>query len=127
MATISAISASLSEAKRLIATTTGTPNLRTLAIWRARFSPPWATAAGLASATSAPATPLCILSERTEATMTAQAGRRPARRHLMSKNFSAPRSAPKPASVTTMSASFSAARVATTELQPWAMLANGPP
>jgi hypothetical protein len=31
----------------------------------------------------------------------AQAGRRPAARHLMSMNFSAPRSAPKPASVTT--------------------------
>ncbi len=45
----------------------------------------------------------------------------------MSMNFSAPRSAPKPASVTTTSASFSPSRVAITELQPCAMLANGPP
>ncbi len=35
------------------------------------------------------------------ATITVAAGLRPALRHLMSKNFSAPRSAPKPASVTT--------------------------
>ena len=35
-----------------------------------------------------------------------------------SKNFSAPRSAPKPASVTTISASLSAVLVALTELQP---------
>ena len=45
----------------------------------------------------------------------------------MSKNFSAPRSAPKPASVSTMSASERPSRVATSELQPWAMLPNGPP
>ena len=41
--------------------------------------------------------------------------------------FSAPRSAPKPASVTTMSARLRAVWVAIRELQPWAMLANGPP
>ena len=35
------------------------------------------------------------------ATITVSLGCRPAFRHLMSKNFSAPRSAPKPASVTT--------------------------
>ena len=51
----------------------------------------------------------------------------PALRHLMSMNFSAPRSAPKPASVTTISANFIAVLVAMTVLQPWAMLANGPP
>ena len=42
------------------------------------------------------------------ATITAALGCRPAMRHLMLKNFSAPRSLPKPASVTTTSASFSA-------------------
>ena len=47
-------------------------------------------------------------------------------RHLMSKNFSAPRSEPNPASVTTMSASASAERVARMLLQPCAMLPNGP-
>ena len=45
----------------------------------------------------------------------------------MSKNFSAPKSAPNPASVTTISASFKAVFVALTLLQPWAILAKGPP
>ena len=44
----------------------------------------------------------------------------------MSKNFSAPMSAPKPASVQTMSLVASASRSAMIELLPWAMLANGP-
>ena len=88
---------------------------------------PASTAATFSASRSARATPPLYLSARTVATSTAAAGWRPAWRHLMSKNFSAPRSAPKPASVTTMSPSRSAARVATTELQPWAMLANGPP
>jgi len=39
-------------------------------------------------------------------------------RHLISKNFSAPRSAPKPASVTTYSDNFKAVFVAIIELQP---------
>ena len=47
------------------------------------------------------ATPPCILSARMVATITAALGFSPVLRHLMSKNFSAPRSAPKPASVTT--------------------------
>jgi hypothetical protein len=45
--------------------------------------------------------PPFIFIARTVATITAASGFRPALRHLMSKNFSAPRSAPKPASVTT--------------------------
>ena len=44
----------------------------------------------------------------------------------MSKNFSAPMSAPNPASVTTMSVVASAARSAMIELLPCAMFANGP-
>ena len=76
---------------------------------------------------SARATPPWYFSARTVATTTATSGRRPDLRHLMSTNFSAPRSAPNPASVTTMSASRSPARVAMTELQPCAMFANGPP
>jgi len=47
--------------------------------------------------------------------------------HFISKNFSAPRSAPKPASVTTYSDNFKAVLVAIIELQPCAILANGPP
>ena len=46
-------------------------------------------------------TPPWYLSARIVATITAASGRRPDLRHLMSTNFSAPRSAPKPASVTT--------------------------
>ncbi len=45
-------------------------------------------------------TPPWFFSARTVATTTTALGLRPARRHLMSRNFSAPRSAPKPASVT---------------------------
>ncbi len=45
----------------------------------------------------------------------------------MSRNFSAPRSAPKPASVTVVVAQAHGDLVAMMELQPWAMLANGPP
>ena len=63
----------------------------------------------------------------TVATITVAAGLSPAFLHFISKNFSAPRSAPKPASVTATSASFIASLVALTELQPCAMLANGPP
>ena len=47
-------------------------------------------------------------------------------RATMSRNFSIPRSDAKPPSVTTKSASFSPMRVATSELLPWAMFANGP-
>mmetsp|Transcript_18528 Transcript_18528/g.30075 ORF Transcript_18528/g.30075 Transcript_18528/m.30075 type:complete len:232 (-) Transcript_18528:311-1006(-) len=42
-------------------------------------------------------------------------------------NFSAPKSAPKPASVTVYSASFKDAFVAMYVLQPWAIFAKGPP
>ena len=45
---------------------------------------------------------------------------------LISKNFSAPRSAPNPASVTVYSPKWRAVSVAMTLLQPWAMLAKGP-
>ena len=61
------------------------------------------------------------------ATITTALGLMPALRHLMFMNFSAPRSAPKPASVTVYSDSRIASFVAITLLQPWAMLANGPP
>ena len=71
-------------------------------------------------------TPPCILSARIVATTTAASGLSPPNRHLMSKNFSAPRSAPKPASVSTISPSERPSLVATSELQPWAMLPNGP-
>ena len=69
--------------------------------WRSRAPG----AAKSSRARSARGTPPCIFSARIVATTTAADGASPAWRHLMSRNFSAPRSAPKPASVTTMSAS----------------------
>ena len=71
-------------------------------------------------------TPPCIFRARTVATITAASGRKPEARHLMLKNFSAPMSEPKPASVTTISLVARARRSARIELLPWAMLANGP-
>ena len=47
------------------------------------------------------ATPPCILSALIVATITTQSGLIPDFLHFISKNFSAPRSAPNPASVTT--------------------------
>ena len=58
---------------------------------------------------------------------TTASGLNPAKRHLIFKNFSAPKSAPKPASVTITSANFKANFVAITLLQPCAILAKGPP
>ena len=68
-----------------------------------------ASASGLL--TSASGLPPCIFSARMVVTSTVQAGAKPPYRQLMSKNFSAPSSNAKPASVTTMSAYDRAARV----------------
>ena len=116
----------MSVTKRLRATTAGTPNRFTLRMWRRRLAAPRRTASTSGLPRLSFFTPPCILSARTVATTIAASGRSPAMRHLMSKNFSAPRSAPNPASVRTTSHSASASLVATTELQPWAMLPNGP-
>ena len=124
---IAANSASVSEVKWLTATTTGRPNFCRFSTWRCRLAMPRFTASTFSGPSALRATPPCIFSARTVATTTAQDGFSPADRHLMSRNFSPPRSAPKPASVTTTSDSFRPSRVAMTELQPWAMLANGPP
>ena len=127
-------SAGVSVGKELIATTTGTLNRSTFSICLARFAPPAVTAstfsASRAGSSGFPATilptPPCIFSARIVATTTAASGRRPDARHLMSKNFSAPMSAPNPASVHTMSFVARAMRSASTELLPCAMLAKGP-
>src|SRR5882672_4726944 len=119
-------SAGVSPVKWLRATRAGRPNFFTLRMWRRRFSEPRCTAAGSAAPSCSFFTPPCIFNARTVATMIAASGLSPANRHLMSRNFSAPRSAPKPASVSTMSASARPSLVATTELQPCAMLPNGP-
>src|SRR5579862_888888 len=98
---MTSVSALVSAVKWLIATVTGTPNLRTFSMWRSRFAVPAFTASTFSRPSSFLSTPPCILSARTVATITAAEGVSPDWRHLMSKNFSAPRSAPKPASVTT--------------------------
>ena len=59
-------------------------------------------------------------------TSTAASGRSPELRHLMLKNFSAPMSAPKPASVMRKSVVWMPMRSPTTEELPWAMFPNGP-
>ena len=61
------------------------------------------------------------------ATSTTRSGVRPLWRHLMLANFSTPKSAPKPASVMVYSDRRVLRRVAAMELQPWAILAKGPP
>ena len=65
-----------------------------------RLSSPRSTAAGSGAASCSLATPPWRLRARTVATITTAAGLSPADRHLMSKNFSPPRSKAKPASVT---------------------------
>ena len=72
---ISSCSASVSVSKRLIATTDGTPNLRTLRTWRSRLASPLFSAVRFSLPSSSFGTPPCILSARTVATITAAAGR----------------------------------------------------
>ena len=83
----------------------GTPNFCTFLTWASRLTIPRLSAATSGLPRSSFLTPPCILSARTVATTTATSGLSPPNRHLMLKNFSAPRSAPKPASVSTMSPS----------------------
>ena len=60
---------------------------------------PFSRAGTFSPESSALGTPPLYFRARTVATTTTQEGVRPAMRHLMSMNFSAPRSEPKPASV----------------------------
>ena len=62
---------------------------------------PASSASRFSAFSSAFGTPPWYFSALTVATTTTALGLSPAMRHLMSKNFSAPRSAAKPASVTT--------------------------
>ena len=82
-----------------MAATTGTPYLRMFSKWACKLGSPARTAPGFSRARSPFFTPPLYLRARTVATTTMALGARPAARHLMSKNFSAPRSEPKPASV----------------------------
>ena len=94
-----AISASVSVPKRLMATTTGTPNFCMFSICFSRLAMPCRRASTFSADRSVLGTPPLYFSARMVATSTTAEGARPANRHLMSINFSAPRSEPKPASV----------------------------
>ena len=63
-------------------------------------------------------TPPCIFKARIVATITTQDGSIPAKRHFISMNFSAPKSAANPASVITKSAKDFAQKVALILLHP---------
>ena len=123
----SSISASVSLVKRLSATTGRSPQTLGCCADGGADSTGRAPALPRFSSPSSALRHAAVALEpaRTVATSTTALGTRFAMRHLMSINFSAPRSAPKPASVTTTSARRSAVWVAITVLQPWAMLANG--
>src|SRR5262249_13465215 len=97
----SSISAEVSAENRLMEITGTRPNFCTFSTWRARFERPDSSAARFSLLRSSFFTPPCIFSARMVATSTTQSGASPVLRHLMSINFSPPRSAPKPASVTT--------------------------
>ena len=92
-----------------------------------KFSKPAATASTFSPLRSFLSTPPCIFNALTVATITTIFGFKLPFLHLISKNFSAPKSAPNPASVTTKSDSFKAVWVATNELHPCAIFAKGPP
>mmetsp|Transcript_5438 Transcript_5438/g.22536 ORF Transcript_5438/g.22536 Transcript_5438/m.22536 type:complete len:657 (+) Transcript_5438:826-2796(+) len=128
----SATSASVSSLKRFTATTHRRPNLRvTHRTWCSALAHPRSSVAiGSSSSSSCwSAAAPCARRARTVATRTTQRGGSPPARALMSKFFSPPMSAPKPASVTTKPSSptsRSASLSATTDELPCAMLANGP-
>ena len=124
---ITASSSSVSPVKWLMATTTGRPQPLMFSTCFRRFPMPFSTAWALGAPRASLGTPPCIFRARTVATSTTASGEMFAWRHLMSMNFSAPRSAPKPASVTVYSLRCMASLVAMRLLQPWAMLPKGPP
>ena len=96
------ISAFVSLTKWFIATTTGIPNDFTFSICLPRFAQPRCTASIFSVLRSFLETmPPFIFIDLTVATITAASGFIPAFLHFILTNFSAPRSAPKPASVTT--------------------------
>ena len=85
----------------VMATTQGRPYTWVMfSTWRRRLGRPRSRAARSSWFSSALAAPPWCFRARTVATSTTASGVRPAMRHLMSRNFSAPRSAAKPASVT---------------------------
>ena len=119
-------SVGVSVGKRLMATTTGSPYFWTFSACVFKFSQPVFKASRFSIFKSSFSTPPWYFKALIVATKTAALGFNPAWRHLMLTNFSAPKSAAKPASVTTYGASLRAKRVALTLFEPWAMLPKGP-
>ena len=100
LASTKSSSAFVSVGNALIATTHG--SLYTFLMLETcfnRFGIPFSRASRFSLLRSALATPPLYFRARTVATITTALGFKPAIRHLISRNFSAPRSAPKPASV----------------------------
>ena len=93
------VSASVSVRKEFKVTTTGTPNCCRFSMCFSRLTMPFLSASRFSADRSSFAMPPLYLSARIVATKKTASGFKPAIRHLISKNFSAPRSAPKPASV----------------------------
>ena len=120
-------SASVSVTNEFNVTTTGTPNFCTFSICFSKFTIPFFSASKFSSAKSFFATPPLYFNALTVATKTTASGFKFALLHLISMNFSAPKSAPNPASVMAISHNFNAVFVARTLLQPCAMFAKGPP
>ncbi len=94
-------SASVSVAKALSVTTTLSPKFCIFSICLSRLTIPALRASRFSSERFSFLTPPLYFNALTVATITTASGRKPVLRHLISRNFSAPRSAPKPASVTT--------------------------
>ena len=114
----SSISLSVSVGKRLNATTIVCPNLLRLSICFCKFASPLVRPSISSSFILSIGVSPCILSPCAVATTTVALGCNPLLRHTISKNFSAPRSAPNPASVIAYSPCDIAILVASSELQP---------
>ena len=127
LSAISSISASVSVAKRLRATIGQMLNFFMFSTCFSRFSIPFRKASLFSSFKASIFTPPWYFKALTVATSTTALGFKPALTHLMSKNFSAPKSNPKPASVTTKSDKDKPILVAMMELVPCAIFAKGPP
>ena len=117
----------MSVVKEFNVTTVGNPYFLTFSICFSRFTKPFLTASKFGLEKSCFSTPPLNFKLLIVATKTTASGFNPDIRHFISKNFSAPKSAPNPASVTATSDNFKARFVACTLLQPWAILAKGPP
>ena len=120
------ISFSVSETYLLSVTISGTLKFFKLFMCARKFSRPSSTAFKFSSLSNFLSAPPWSLSAGIVATKTETDGFKEPSRQTMLKNFSAPRSLPKPASVIAKSLFDTAKFVAIRLLQPCAMFAKGP-